>query len=853
MSFGLDNVRPSLVHSAVGVRFVPTRRPLFAVTDTAVINFRINLPKFPTLLPLDPPIISCAGSDDVPGLTGLCHKTTEDLRSTITSYNQRLSILKDKEQELQKLLKPLELKTSRKRALIGAGGTALNWLFGVATEEQVSNLMAHIHLLQKNAATASSERQTILDTVSDSLNITEQRINGIWHSIDSTAEVLSSVSVSLNNITRRINYLQQHSDLWMQVNINSIEHSALLVKILELDTAIGTITEFISSLPILLRGQLPEKLVNPTMLNEGLLKLSKYVQTLPVKLYILNDTEHLQYYYSSYMAAAIFHDSVLYISFQTPLLSNPLPFDVYRIVITPLHLHNGNSKGFSILEDVLEYFALSRNELFYKSLTRAQYQQCSHDFNGFCPDLSIVRYKHKPSCISAIFFQQDNDVTLLCKFKIFTSTLKHDLQKLASNTYLLWDDKDEIQITCPDHKEVIKVSTFSLIDLPCGCYIDTGNFVSDPDISACGLQGKVINVSHPINFPLLAAFNFSRYMTYPKTILSSKYPVVLPAAVPELVDKISRDERVDQRLGYEVTKLANRLMQNDASYISDSLAEPVMSWNDWHVSNITLLSVLGLCQVLEILLIFWLIYKYRILMAAFALHFNGAVSFSLPPPVVSTTKPFVTESDLDLMVKIVFLGTLIFFVLTKLSGFYKYIGNRFGTSANDSQYLYVHLKCSDSYDQCMVPLMTVPFETDMAIISGFPSLHGAIVSNSTCWPVLNLRWNSVMEIRRPSLTRIYTMPTTIPISILQKGRFEKILQSSQLQFALMYRFNTTSIFQSHSCYFHTEGHYINLAYAEASAPLPEPMFSLSSPSDKVVNSHEFNEFSNNSCDNYALP
>lgn len=293
-----------------------------------------------------------------------------------------------------------------------------------------------------------------------------------------------------------------------------------------------------SGLEMAAQGKLSFSLISDQELKEESMKISSMVP-FDLKPSFGLRAEDMYKYRKVAQVTAIAYNDLIMLSVRLPLISEEQGFDLYKLHGVPMMVQNFDKITRIQLE--CEYFLVSKNKQYYALLSYNDLKQCTSVLPKICPPVMILTARHVPTCTSATFFQEKENMEEYCKHNLLTKPHRPVWLVDKENNGWIYSvaEPTRISLHCDDAKETEDAELIGT------------NILAN--VSHCTILGK--------DFKLLRTSE-SRSYTNSTIALLSANPMesVLNAAVVELLSNtVAFNEAVEdlRKAGLVKEGLAN--------------------------------------------------------------------------------------------------------------------------------------------------------------------------------------------------------------------------------------------------------------------------------------------------------
>ncbi|CAC5398186.1 unnamed protein product [Mytilus coruscus] len=311
---------------------------------------------------------------------------------------------------------------------------------------------------------------------------------------------MDAVKTNFETIENSTNQINRDIKTYQLINLKLTEYlfqetnsSAIMNKHLE---------ELTLSVHELLKGKLSPFLLSPHDLKKTIHQIQTILDT-KFKGFHLTHTDP-EYYYSFPEFVFARNHSKLYISVKFPVSSSTSPFQLYRVISKPVPI-NETSKHATQLIDTFDYFVQSADNQHFAVTDNQKLSKCTGQNIQSCSFHLPLTSTASPTCISALFYNQKEQIHNLCDFRFLIDTLKPDIHELSSASILVYRT-NLIALDCPSGQKIMKGCSFCIVRIPCMCSVSTDFLYLPPRLGKCQNHSDSITTLHPVNLALIQHF-----------------------------------------------------------------------------------------------------------------------------------------------------------------------------------------------------------------------------------------------------------------------------------------------------------------------------------------------------------
>lgn len=403
-------------------------------------------------------------------------------------------------------------RTRVRRAILDFIGDISYTLFGTAKASDVHLLRKQVQLMLasviKNKVT---NIQLLQDLHSYQLGINKRDdiqskmirrnralINRTIEAFESYRSNLSDLNEELNKLAEQVRREQMYARVIFSFKLHNVNYLA---------DAKSTVQQQLDAVNTLRSGHLSYYFVPP-------IKLRKILMEIDVQLKMKYPTfkiayNHPNYYYQSTGVTVLRAENHIYIKIKIPLVTSGSRLTLYRIKTIPVPTHARNSKGYTGIKNLPQYFGVTQDQVFYTEVFDDKFlETCDRRKISSCTGMLPLRDKHILTCASALYFDDQKKVKELCDLVYYPKGSIHtsDLLDLGNGYVLVRTEDTSFVKICQGRPPVPIVScSYCIIKLPCGCALRTSVFYIPSTLRHCP-HITTTTMYHAIN--LLYAYQF---------------------------------------------------------------------------------------------------------------------------------------------------------------------------------------------------------------------------------------------------------------------------------------------------------------------------------------------------------
>jgi hypothetical protein len=261
-------------------------------------------------------------------------------------------------------------------------GSVSKTLFGIATQDDITQIIQHIRKFEALKATITTDTSEIMQTM-----------HSLYSALDKRQSILKSMTDNLRNSFDNL-ATDMGVKLVTLIGMGALQYETLLAFQAQLLREQAGINR-------LYAGYLPMEFVSPIMVRRVLDDISENLaHNQPGYRLAYRDVQH--YYHLKDIAFCI-KENNLYIMIKIPISRIQARMDLYRLIVFPTpYDYLPNSGVHYDLHD--KYLAITPDHEFYLELSTSDYLHCKGEELKKCPYSFLLRETaHRPSCAVGIF------------------------------------------------------------------------------------------------------------------------------------------------------------------------------------------------------------------------------------------------------------------------------------------------------------------------------------------------------------------------------------------------------------------------------------------------------------------
>ena len=355
-------------------------------------------------------------------------------------------------------------------------GSAVSWLFGVATNKQVSEVIKRVTQLSTSVTQSDEKSYKFREKTLSVLNVTNERIAILSSNQKHINQDLAKVIDKFH--TWQIQFLEASTALHALTRFPL--HVGKLIQILTTDLTVlleleEASQQYLIGIQALSEGYLPLTLIPPGILTNTLRRTAERLGHL-YPTYRLRHPESYHYYRTPTVDTINSGDN-LYVQITIPVDGIDPVLTLYRVRQLPLPVQR-NGTGATEIQNLPTYFAVDASHTWYHDMTSADLASCKGTVLSRCNRLFTLRHRNSPTCAAALYFRDSDKVGTICQTIIRTYHVFVDnAEDLGSGRILLSNPHNRVSLICPKSvSKTLPVSSISIVQVPCAVAYLAGFF-----------------------------------------------------------------------------------------------------------------------------------------------------------------------------------------------------------------------------------------------------------------------------------------------------------------------------------------------------------------------------------------
>ena len=420
-----------------------------------------------------------------------------------------------------------DTRSAREPALGFIGRLSRSW-FGTATTNDLSIVASKMNQAIARINRQDTANQDQFNLLESAINASSTAINNLQRGMMLNFRMITSISEWQNNTYNM--FKNQSLDIQRiagsVTELQTYVEGVLARKLTMFDKLqqVAILSEnFLKALSQLASGFLSPHLVPPRILKQNI----KMVQRSLNKLYRGNRLVHtdLSYYYNGHhLTSYTYTNDHLFIHVQVPFALESSLFDVYSVHSFPVPLKPDDpaAYGYTKVNDIIDYIAISNDKDRYVEMDRAEMSLCDQNRIMSCPKVQVIRRRPALTCTSSIFFQDHDSFMALCNPRVYPQeSIPTNIRSVGSNEFLITTNESQYELSCRGQSIQKKdCQAYALVTVPCTCTLHVAQMSVTPSLTGCYAMKTEIRVAHPINYALFLSFDFKPHQ-FPALTLSN--------------------------------------------------------------------------------------------------------------------------------------------------------------------------------------------------------------------------------------------------------------------------------------------------------------------------------------------
>ena len=382
----------------------------------------------------------------------------------------------------------------RKRGIFNFGGKILDSLFGIVTDEEISDMRFAIRSLVSNQFKIKKRLETFEKRVVAVANLTNQHMHQMMTMMEKVDKRLTGVISDLNRGYQTSNRFAAFT-------------SSLILALLQDIAMVETeASGFLSGLRSLLNEELTLDLVPEEVLRNALRELNKHLaEEFPA--FSVSETNPL-YYYKHSKPTFMWKNSTLVICLSVPLSSTRTAFRLFRVSTFGIPTdYNDTLITRPIIEK--DVFGISHDNSRFLEMKRSDLESCNMAQTIRCQQAAVIHDVYHTSCLLALFQNDQKTINQYCSYRLEATKPILNIQPLSPGRLLI-SNAHTVSVGCPSRALAVRDGCKMCIwHQPCNCYVtvtdkSSRSLTVTPVIHGCKAGVLRQRVEFPVNIPALS-------------------------------------------------------------------------------------------------------------------------------------------------------------------------------------------------------------------------------------------------------------------------------------------------------------------------------------------------------------
>jgi len=421
-----------------------------------------------------------------------------DTAVTINTINEKIRIIKS--------LIPAKYDKRTKRGLLNFVGQFSKNLFGTATVGDLNILKKHIQEIESLDKTTINQVKRQGRELASFMSVTGDRLQNAMAAIHTNREFLTSLESKFNE-TITVLYKNEQT---LANNISALQNNFEILGIAlrhimnyqrHLQTIEQEIHSWIEAVHTLIRGKLPIPLCPPKQLKSVLNDVA-FLLAREHPSFSLSNPEP-GFYYDLEDLTYTHTDTHIFIGLNIPLTATQGYFTLYSVETLRIPT-NATSSNTTEVSGNAPYLGISKDGQHYVELTANFITTCRGNEIKHCPQVRSLRHRSIPSCTSALFFDDADNIVKYCDLLYREADLYEGALDLGDG-YFLASGKDSTWSLSRDDKPARPIlgCKICIIKIPCGYHLSSTTFQIPARLTGCQPHATNLTYSHPISLAIL--------------------------------------------------------------------------------------------------------------------------------------------------------------------------------------------------------------------------------------------------------------------------------------------------------------------------------------------------------------
>ena len=416
--------------------------------------------------------------------------------------------------------------TEENVGLFGVIGRALGSAFGMPSYSDFKTIYKHI-----------CELADTIDINKDEIVKSNERLSSISSALNNRISVLQGGLVNLNaRITETQQRLVQFSK-GVEVNMKKLdkhvlfleevqEHMYYIMGTLQLfeftaQEHLHNVNNWIAGVYRLLEGYIPFQLISTNDIETVLKHVDKTILRSYINLRLVHPNP--AFYYQMKHTVFTRSNNYLFITLHVPISDVGGILGVYRI--DTLHLRTAEHLSSSTkIVGLPDFFAITPNngnKQYYMEISLPHFMSCKGEDLKICETSRSLQSTNVLTCAAALFFDKNKSILEKCDIRYEHTDLSTEVIKIDDDEYLVHSQNASKEKTWTMQCGMLESTTNKVtmyvkqiqscntcvIEIPCGCSLDGGEFMIPTRYSNCNITSQsdtgydLIQKRYPVSMP----------------------------------------------------------------------------------------------------------------------------------------------------------------------------------------------------------------------------------------------------------------------------------------------------------------------------------------------------------------
>ncbi|XP_057367096.2 uncharacterized protein LOC130688124 [Daphnia carinata] len=361
-----------------------------------------------------------------------------------------------------------------KRGIIDVGGTALQWLFGVATSQDLEELNGQLQALggETSGIVGAVAHQATL--VNETLRELEEHVLAMQQLDRAHQSLEKEFNKWRQNVVSAVNALE--SQVIMTTRVDEAFRAAQKV----LDWASMALEDIGIGLALLATGNLPPELFPPTQLRSVLKEIrASLAMGWALTSALQNGDLWRAYQEARVVVAATTNGLRLFI--HLPIIEITKTFELYRTFVLPVFSAAGNA-GLHYAP-IPAFLVVGRDRQTFIELTETEVRSCQGRASSVCPPSKAINRKNfKKTCVMALFLQDTDKKKTECDHVVVEWRGPEAIYLGHRRWAVSMNNLRSLVMECPQQTDSrdssrAELPLVGIVEIPHGCSIQTDEWI----------------------------------------------------------------------------------------------------------------------------------------------------------------------------------------------------------------------------------------------------------------------------------------------------------------------------------------------------------------------------------------